>query len=196
MWIRVYNFPYYSWGPRRCCWNSPPDMTSQSWERASYALTLPEFQSIWKTKGQHFPCLCCLNVCRYVEYMGICLAHTWLQAVFFLNLFLPFLSELQSKAAWSRPKRLLIFSQPYNSPYLSITWQEKQYSILSFHYNCSKIVFDQMTDVDFIFSAMLMFEETYLSKIFNYMKLEPEAYFYCISIHLKIQQVMSPPSKV
>lgn len=143
-------------------------------------------------------CLCCLNVCKYVEYMGICPTHTWLQAVFFLSLFLPFLSELQSKAAWSRPKRLLIFSQPYNSPYLSITWQQKQHSYLSFHYICGKIVFDQKTDADFVFSAMLMFKETYLSKMFtgNYMKLEPDAYFYCISIHLNIQQVISPPSKV
>lgn len=178
MWIRVYHFSILLAVEVHGDMLKLPSRHAITIMRTGlfYALTLPEFQSIWKTKGQRFPRLCCLNVCKYVEYMGICPAHTWLQAVFFLNLFLPFLSELQSKAAWSRPKRLLIFSQPYNSPYLSITWQEKQRSNLSFHYICSKIVFDQMTDADFIFSAMLMFEETYLSKIFNYMKLEPEAY--------------------
>lgn len=55
-----------------------------------------------------------------------------------------------------------------------------------------------MTDADFVFSAMLRFEGIYLSKMFtgNYLKLQLDIYFYCISIYLNIQQVIAPPSNV
>lgn len=52
-------------------------------------------------------------------------AHRLLQALCLLSFFLSFLSELKSSAAWSRPRSSLIFSHPYKSPYLSITWQGK-----------------------------------------------------------------------
>lgn len=79
------------------------------------------------TVSGQFPMLRFQNMSgKYGTGPGVCPAHRWLQAVLLLRLLLPFLSELQSKAAWSRPKRSLIFSQPYNSPYLSITWQEKK----------------------------------------------------------------------
>lgn len=52
--------------------------------------------------------------------------HTTLQAVSFFSRSFSFLSELKSRAAWSNPSSSLIFSQPYKSPYLSITWDREK----------------------------------------------------------------------
>ncbi len=60
--------------------------------------------------------------------------HRVLQEVSLFSFFLSFLWELKSKAALSRPRSSLIFSQPYKSPYLSITWQEKQAGL---HTDCN-----------------------------------------------------------
>lgn len=63
-------------------------------------------------------------------------AHRLLQAFCLLSFFLSFLSELKSRAAWSRPRSSLIFSQPYKSPYLSITWQGEKTGLHSSQANC------------------------------------------------------------
>lgn len=54
------------------------------------------------------------------------IAYKWLQATLLFGRFPSSLTELKSKAAWSRPRSSLIFSQPYSSPYLSITWKEER----------------------------------------------------------------------
>ena len=133
-------------------------------------------------------------------------AHRWLQAELLLSLFLPVLSELQSKAAWSRPKRSLIFSQPYNSPYLSITWHHiqhyqiniKHWSAVMFMFSWDwqwKNWFNQMTRSLSLSSqwCWCLRKLWPLHRIINHVT---NTYLYCIFTHLKIQQVIYPPSKV